>query len=201
MARVHHRVVGVAATPQQGADPVTDAPAIDPGADLIDHPRNLQPQDVRSPRRGRIAALSLEQIGPIDPRGVDADADLSGPDDGIGTFRQPEGLGRSGPAGDLDHPHARARSLHSSVSGAEIAASVRQGHGQEAAMMMDDLEPRPQRGATVAALGREDLDLYSVAELQERIDALQGEIDRARGAIDGKQAKKNAADALFNFRP
>ena len=68
-------------------------------------------------------------------------------------------------------------------------------------MMLDDLEPRPQRGATVAALGREDLDLYSVAELQERIDALQGEIDRARGAIDSKQAKKNAADALFNFRP
>ena len=68
-------------------------------------------------------------------------------------------------------------------------------------MMSDDLEPRPQRGASVSALGREDLDLYSVEELQERIDALQGEIDRARGAIDGKQAKKSAADALFNFRP
>jgi uncharacterized small protein (DUF1192 family) len=68
-------------------------------------------------------------------------------------------------------------------------------------MMLDDLEPRPQRGAAVSALGREDLDLYSVEELQERIDALQGEIDRARGAIDGKQAKKSAADALFNFRP
>ncbi len=68
-------------------------------------------------------------------------------------------------------------------------------------MMSDDLEPRPQRGAAVSALGREDLDLYSVEELQERIDALQGEIDRARGAIDGKQAKKSAADALFNFRP
>jgi len=68
-------------------------------------------------------------------------------------------------------------------------------------MMLDDLEPRPQRGAAVAALGREDLDLYSVEELQERIDALQGEIDRARRAIEGKQAKKSAADALFNFRP
>ena len=67
-------------------------------------------------------------------------------------------------------------------------------------MILDDLEPRPERGATLAALGREDLDLYSVAELQERIDALQAEIDRARRAIDGKQAKKNAADALFNFR-
>ena len=68
-------------------------------------------------------------------------------------------------------------------------------------MMLDDLEPRPQRGAAVATLGREDLDLYSVEELQERIDALQGEIDRARRAIEGKQAKKSAADALFNFRP
>lgn len=67
-------------------------------------------------------------------------------------------------------------------------------------MTLEDLEPRPQRGAAVSALGREDLDLYSVEELQERIDALQAEIARARGAIDGKQAKKSAADALFNFR-
>lgn len=67
-------------------------------------------------------------------------------------------------------------------------------------MILEELEPRPQRGAAVSVLGREDLDLYSVEELQERIDALQAEIARARGAIDGKQAKKSAADALFNFR-
>ena len=67
-------------------------------------------------------------------------------------------------------------------------------------MSFEDLEPRSTRGASVAALAREDLDLYSQEELHERIDALQAEIDRAKGAIDGKQAKKSAADALFSFR-
>ena len=66
-------------------------------------------------------------------------------------------------------------------------------------MTFDDLDPRPQRGAAMAALGREDLDLYSVEELGERIEALEAEIARARGAIAGKTAKKSAADALFNF--
>ncbi|OYX57077.1 MAG: hypothetical protein B7Y86_08005 [Brevundimonas subvibrioides] len=66
-------------------------------------------------------------------------------------------------------------------------------------MTFEDLEPRPQRGASVAALSREDLDLYSVEELGERIEALDAEIARSRGAIAGKTAKKSAADALFNF--
>lgn len=68
-------------------------------------------------------------------------------------------------------------------------------------MTFEDLEPRPVRGATLMALGREDLDLYSVEELDERIEALQAEIGRARSAISGKQDKKSAADALFNFGP
>ena len=71
--------------------------------------------------------------------------------------------------------------------------------GKETAVTFEDLDPRPVRGATLTALGREDLDLYSVEELNERIAALEGEIARARGAIDAKQAKKSAADALFNF--
>ena len=66
-------------------------------------------------------------------------------------------------------------------------------------MTFEDLEPRPVRGATLTALRREDLDLYSVQELDERIEALNTEIGRARAAIAGKQAKKSAADALFNF--
>lgn len=68
-------------------------------------------------------------------------------------------------------------------------------------MTFEDLEPRSQRGAMLTTLGREDLDLYSVGELNERIEALEAEIARARRAIEGKQAKKSAADALFNFRP
>lgn len=67
--------------------------------------------------------------------------------------------------------------------------------------MFDDLDPRPQRGAALTALSREDLDLYAVEELNERIEALEFEIARARQAIEAKRSKKNAADALFNFRP
>ena len=66
-------------------------------------------------------------------------------------------------------------------------------------MTFEDLEPRSGRGATLTALAREDLDLYSVEELNERIEALQAEIDRVTTAIARKQAKKSAADALFNF--
>lgn len=57
---------------------------------------------------------------------------------------------------------------------------------KEARMSFEDLEPRPQRGEAIAALGREDLDLYAVDELQERIAALEAEIARARAAIQGK---------------
>ena len=67
-------------------------------------------------------------------------------------------------------------------------------------MSFEDLEPRSARGASLVALSREDLDLYSQEELHERIEALQAEIDRAKGVIGGKQAKKSAADALFSFR-
>ncbi len=66
-------------------------------------------------------------------------------------------------------------------------------------MTFEDLEPRPQRGAAMASLGREDLDLYSVEELGERIEALEAEIRRVQAALSGKAAKKSAADALFNF--
>lgn len=65
--------------------------------------------------------------------------------------------------------------------------------------MFDDLEPRPQRGEPLRALSREDLDVYSIEDLEDRIAALNDEIARARGAIDTKRSKKNAADALFNF--
>lgn len=67
-------------------------------------------------------------------------------------------------------------------------------------MTFDDLEPRLVRGANLTVLSREDLDLYSVEELNERIETLNAEIERSKRAISGKQAKKNAADALFNFR-
>lgn len=65
--------------------------------------------------------------------------------------------------------------------------------------MFEDLEPCPQRGEPLRALSREDLDVYAVEDLQERIAALEAEITRSRAAIETKRSKKNAADALFNF--
>lgn len=65
--------------------------------------------------------------------------------------------------------------------------------------MFEDIEPCPRRGEALTALGREDLDVYSIADLQERIAALNAEAERSRAAIEGKKSKKNAADALFNF--
>lgn len=67
-------------------------------------------------------------------------------------------------------------------------------------MTFEDLEPRPQGGEALKALGREDLDLYAVDELQARIVALEAEIARSKAAIEGKSSKRSAADALFNFR-
>ncbi|WP_419756388.1 DUF1192 domain-containing protein [Brevundimonas sp.] len=65
--------------------------------------------------------------------------------------------------------------------------------------MFEDLEPRPQRGEPLRALSREDLDVYSIEDLEGRIAALDDEIARARGRHRGQRSKKNAADALFNF--
>jgi uncharacterized small protein (DUF1192 family) len=67
-------------------------------------------------------------------------------------------------------------------------------------MTFEDLEPRPARGAALTALMRDDLDPYSLEELNEQIEALGAEIERRKRAIAAKRDKKSAADALFNFR-
>ena len=67
-------------------------------------------------------------------------------------------------------------------------------------MVFDDAEPRPLRGEAIRQLVREDLDLFSVEELEERIQALDGEVARARASIESKRSRKDAADALFSFR-
>ncbi|MBU2167689.1 MAG: DUF1192 domain-containing protein [Alphaproteobacteria bacterium] len=66
-------------------------------------------------------------------------------------------------------------------------------------MIIDDAEPRPQRGALLGQLAREDLDLYSVEECQDRIALLEAEIARVKTAMETKSARKSAAEALFNF--
>jgi uncharacterized small protein (DUF1192 family) len=67
--------------------------------------------------------------------------------------------------------------------------------------VFDESLPRPSgRGALLADLGKEDLDLYSVEELNERIEGLQAEIERCRAKLAGKQARMSAADALFSIK-
>jgi uncharacterized small protein (DUF1192 family) len=59
---------------------------------------------------------------------------------------------------------------------------------------MDPEEPAKKKPEIVIG---ENLDLMSVAELEQRIQALQSEIARVQGVIASKQASKSAADAFF----
>lgn len=63
-------------------------------------------------------------------------------------------------------------------------------------MDMDDISsarlPDP-----LVLLARQDLDPLSVEELQERIVALEAEIGRSRGKLQGAVNHRASADALF----
>ena len=67
--------------------------------------------------------------------------------------------------------------------------------------MEEPAEVRIGRGQRLAEAVREDLELYGVAELEERIEMLQGEIARCQGQIEKKRAGREAADALFGSPP
>ena len=66
-------------------------------------------------------------------------------------------------------------------------------------MSEDPAEPRVGRGAILTELEREDLDLYGVSELRERIERLRAEADRTDVKLQKKESGKSAADALFKF--
>lgn len=65
-------------------------------------------------------------------------------------------------------------------------------------MSEEPAEIRRTRGWMVSELAREDLDLFSVEELSERVEALEAEIARVRAHAERKQAGRAAADALFS---
>ncbi len=67
-------------------------------------------------------------------------------------------------------------------------------------MLEDPVEPRKARGAALIDLAREDLELYGVQELEDRIARLQAEIARSQAQIDRKTSSRAAADALFSFK-
>ena len=67
--------------------------------------------------------------------------------------------------------------------------------------MEEPAEVRVLRGQRLLEACREDLELYGLAELEERIDILNSEIARVQAQIDRKRAGRAAADALFGARP
>ena len=67
-------------------------------------------------------------------------------------------------------------------------------------MAEEPAEARRARGQALVDVSKEDLDLFGVDELHERIALLEGEIARARAQIARKQAGRAAADALFSKR-
>lgn len=64
--------------------------------------------------------------------------------------------------------------------------------------MEEPVDVRVGRGQRLLEAIREDLELYGVAELEERIEVLQGEIARAQAQIEKKRSGRAAADALFS---
>ena len=66
--------------------------------------------------------------------------------------------------------------------------------------MEEPAEVRIARGQRLLDAVREDLDLFGVAELEERLEVLQAEMARVRAQIDRKRAGRAAADALFSPR-
>jgi uncharacterized small protein (DUF1192 family) len=64
-------------------------------------------------------------------------------------------------------------------------------------MVEDPAPPRRARGQALIDVTREDLDLYAVEELSERIELLRAEAVRTEAQLQRKQAGRAAADALF----
>ena len=64
-------------------------------------------------------------------------------------------------------------------------------------MTEEPAEVRRARGQVLIDMAREDLELFGVSELDERVAALEAEIARCRAQMTKKQAGKAAADAFF----
>jgi len=64
-------------------------------------------------------------------------------------------------------------------------------------MLEEPPPPKRGRGEALNEATREDLDLFGVEELNERIETLEGEIRRVRAHLGRKEQGRAAADALF----
>ncbi len=63
--------------------------------------------------------------------------------------------------------------------------------------MDEPAEVRVGRGQRLNEALKEDLELYGVGELEERIELLRAEIARVEAQLARKRAGRAAADALF----
>jgi len=66
-------------------------------------------------------------------------------------------------------------------------------------MLDEPAGPRGGRGDALLAVTREDLDLYGVSELEERVELLENELARTRRQIEKKGAARSAAESFFNL--
>lgn len=66
-------------------------------------------------------------------------------------------------------------------------------------MLEDPAEPRTARGQALKEALREDLEVYAVADLEERIAELEREIARTSAQLEKKRAGRSEADAFFNL--
>jgi uncharacterized small protein (DUF1192 family) len=63
--------------------------------------------------------------------------------------------------------------------------------------MDEPAEMRVGRGQRLSEAVKEDLELFAVSDLEERIEILRGEIGRCEAQIARKRTSLSAADALF----
>ena len=66
-------------------------------------------------------------------------------------------------------------------------------------MLDEPAEPRHARGQALREALREDLEIYAVADLEERITELEREIARVQAQLEKKRAGRSAADAMFKL--
>ncbi|MDB5457122.1 MAG: hypothetical protein JWP92_2707 [Caulobacter sp.] len=64
-------------------------------------------------------------------------------------------------------------------------------------MFEEPVEPRGFSGQALTDAAHEDLEIYGVRELEERIAALEAEIARTRTQLEKKRAGRDAANAIF----
>jgi uncharacterized small protein (DUF1192 family) len=64
--------------------------------------------------------------------------------------------------------------------------------------MEEPAEVRVGRGQRLLEACKEDLELYGVGELEERLEVLRTEQARVQAQIDRKRSGRAAADALFS---